>query len=277
MLNINGLGKPNGPGAGKATARNTQTKTEKPGKKERTDSAQFTGVKKQTYGYGAMKVARAGQKTDGLSRKAQDYLEKLKKKYGNMDFIISDYSSGEEADKLLAKGKGEYNVLISPDLLEKMANDENEASKYEAIIEESAEQIKSVKTGLGDDADMVQSYGVTVDADGKATLMAKLIDGLSDKDGNGTVRGNTVDELLSRLNETKASEAKAKEEKTTLDTDDLDKEIKALNEKKDQILNGLRGAEGDRKKELMKQLQAVESELAHKDNPNYRKTHAKIV
>ena len=188
MLNIGGL---NGfapevgkkLGTGKTANKKQDEKKTDPGK--RTDTA---AQAKKTYGsYGGFKVSSAGSKTDGLSDRAKEYLEKLRKKYGSMDFIVADYSTDEEADKLLSKGKGEYNVLISPDLLEKMAADEDTAAQYEGLIEESAQSIGDMKQELGGDADMVDKFGVTVDADGKLTLRAKLIEGLTDKDGNGTI------------------------------------------------------------------------------------------
>lgn len=54
-----------------------------------------------------------------LSTDAQKYLEQLKGKYKNVDFIVADFSSDEEAQKHLATGKGEYNCVITPDTLEK--------------------------------------------------------------------------------------------------------------------------------------------------------------
>ena len=61
-----------------------------------------------------------------LSTDAQKYLEQLKGKYKNVDFIVADFSSDEEAQKHLATGNGEYNCVITPDTLEKMATDETE-------------------------------------------------------------------------------------------------------------------------------------------------------
>ena len=40
-----------------------------------------------------------------LSTDAQKYLEQLKGKYKNVDFIVADFSSDEEAQKHLATGK----------------------------------------------------------------------------------------------------------------------------------------------------------------------------
>lgn len=152
-------------------------------------------------------ISSAGEKAQELSKTAQDYLAKLKKENPNLDFIISDYSTDEEADALLAKGKGEYNVLITPDLLEKMAADEEVAAEYEGIIHSSIADIKSAKEQLADDADMVEKFGVSVNSDGEVTYHASLIEGLTSDDGSKTVKASTIEELLERLNEVKKNQA----------------------------------------------------------------------
>ena len=60
-------------------------------------------------------------KTAELSETAQKYLQELKQKYTNMDFIVADFESDEEAQKYLKQGTGEYNCVITPETLEKMA------------------------------------------------------------------------------------------------------------------------------------------------------------
>lgn len=65
-------------------------------------------------------------------------------------------------------------------------------------------------------------------------------------------------------------------EKCTTDTDQVDREIKQLREKKKQLEQQLERAAGDEKKcrELEKQLAQINAELAHKDNDTYRRQHA---
>lgn len=151
-----------------------------------------------------MTVSSSG--TQKLSATAQSYLERLKNKYGNMDFIVADYNTDEEADSLLAGGKGEYNVLITPDLLEKMAADESVAAQYEGVIESSVSDIKTARSELGEDADMVESFGITLNSDGTISITAKLIEGLTGSDGSRNVKASTVSELMDRLNETKQAQ-----------------------------------------------------------------------
>ncbi len=152
-------------------------------------------------------IGAATEKNGKLSKTAQDYLKKLKEKNPDLDFIIADYETDAEADAILAKGKGEYNVLITPDLLEKMAADEAVAEEYEGIIASGVADMKNAKESLGDDADMLEKMGVSVDADGNITYHASLIGGITDKDGNSTVKASTIGELLDKLNETRKNNA----------------------------------------------------------------------
>lgn len=287
MLNIGGFGK-NGfaapVGADKKETRKPHEKTEKKDRAEKNfDRADFSShLGKANDIKGGMRVGAASEKTGGLSKTAQDYLEKLRKKYGNMDFIVADFSSDEEADKLLGKGKGEYNVLITPDLLEKMAADESVAAEYEGLIDQSVESIDGIKEGLGEDADMVEKYGVTIDRDGNVSLRAKLIDGLLGKDGSDTVKASTVEDMLAQLKEAKESQAeklaKIREEKaskTAADTDDADKEVEKLKDEKQKIMSQIRTERNeDKKGELELMLKQLEGELQQKDNDAYRKAHA---
>jgi len=293
MLNINGLGK-NGYGQASGIAPKHSGKAvgkqEKKDEKKNTDKADFSSFmdkNKDVGGIGGIRVGKTSEKTSGLSRKAEEYLEKLKKKYGNMDFIIQDYSTDEEADKLLSKGKGEYNVLITPDLLEKMADDEETAAKYEAMIDQSVEAIGGVKDGLGEDADMVDKYGVTFDADGNMSIRALLAGDLVGKDGTNVVKANTVDDMLSQLNEAKEAQAeklaklreeraeKAEEDELTVDTDDVDTEVKRLkDDRKDAVVRMNTVMSKEKEAELKELLERLDSEIAEKDNDSYRRSHA---
>ena len=297
MLNINGLGK-NGFGtAGISGKKDTAKRTEKPDKKDEraknTDRAEFSPFAGANKGIGGgLRVGAASGKTSGLSQKAQDYLAKLQKKYGNMDFIIADYSTDEEADKLLSKGKGEYNVLISPDLLEKMADDEDTAAEYEAMIDQSVETIDGVKDGLGEDADMVSRYGVTFDANGNMSIRALLAGGLTANDGSDTVKASTVEDMLAQLKEAKESQAeklakmreeKAKaaeeeeedEEEMTVDTDEVDSEIIKIKHDRSDVTKRMNAVlTKEKSAELESLLKELDEELAQKDTDSYRRQHA---
>lgn len=65
-------------------------------------------------------------------------------------------------------------------------------------------------------------------------------------------------------------------EKCTGNTDQVDREIEKLKEKKKELEQQIRLASGDEKKvrELENRLTQVESELSQKDNDTYRRQHA---
>lgn len=109
-----------------------------------------------------------------LSDKAQDLLEKLKEKYGNMDFFVADFSTDEEAQQYLVQGTKEYSVVIDPDTLEKMAEDEETFQKYDSILASAGDTFEEVKEQLGEDAEAVVNLGITMDGDGNVTLFAEL-------------------------------------------------------------------------------------------------------
>lgn len=67
-------------------------------------------------------------------------------------------------------------------------------------------------------------------------------------------------------------------EKCVADTDKVDREIKKLKEKKQQLEQQIQSASGDEKKirELEKKLAQVENELRQKNNDTYRKQHSEF-
>lgn len=109
-----------------------------------------------------------------LSDRAQELLEKLKKKYGNMDFMVANYENDEEAAEYLSRGTKQYSVLIEPELLEKMASDKDTEAKYTGIIENATEQFEEIKGELGNDLANVKSIGFNLKEDGTITLFADL-------------------------------------------------------------------------------------------------------
>ncbi|MDD6201709.1 MAG: DUF6033 family protein [Lachnospiraceae bacterium] len=109
-----------------------------------------------------------------LSKRAQNLLEELKKKYGNMDFVIADYESEEEAAQYLAGSTKEYSVLIDPETLEEMAADEEVKNQYLGALEEATGKLPEIREQLGDKAEFLKSLGIALNKDGKLSFFAKL-------------------------------------------------------------------------------------------------------
>ncbi len=121
------------------------------------------------------KAEKARKKTDvNLSERAQKLLKELQKKYGNMDFIVANYETSEEAESYLSRGSKEYTVLLDPETLEAMAADEDVKNKYMNVIDEATGKLDDMKKQLGDDGDEVVRMGITVDKEGKVSYFAEL-------------------------------------------------------------------------------------------------------
>lgn len=148
----------------------------------------------------------------GLSDEAKNLLAELREKYKGYDFMVADYETDEEADQLLSQGRGEYNVLITPDLLEKMASDKSERAKYEDIIAGASEQFSEIEKNLTKDGkSIVDKLGFTVKNDGTVDYYAKLIDGVTHNNSK-SVKASLADELSSMVNKIAENRAKAIEE-----------------------------------------------------------------
>ncbi len=109
-----------------------------------------------------------------LSEKAKKLLEELKKTYGNMDFMVADYESEEEAATYLSRGTKEYSVLIEPEVLEEMAADQETKDKYLGMLDNATSELKNMKEQLGDKKDEVTRMGVSLGKDGTLSYFAEL-------------------------------------------------------------------------------------------------------
>ena len=122
------------------------------------------------------KTDRTG-KTGGsvqLSDKAKALLQELKKTYSNMDFIVADYDSDEEAESYLSRGTKEYSVLIDPEELERMASDESVKEQNLSLLDEAVGKLDELKERLGDNKDEVIRMGITIGKDGEMSFFAEL-------------------------------------------------------------------------------------------------------
>lgn len=109
-----------------------------------------------------------------LSDRAKKLLEEMKKTYSNMDFIVADYETEEEAAAYLSRGTKEFSALIDPDTLEAMAADEEVKAKYTGILDDAVGQLKDIKEKLGDDNEDVTRVGISIDKNGQVSYFAEL-------------------------------------------------------------------------------------------------------
>ena len=111
-----------------------------------------------------------------LSDKAKEYYEKLKSKFGNMEFILVSNDLKSEVQKHAASygNANKQVVLIDVDKLEKMANDPSFAKKYEGIIAMAQTKLTEMKNSLVSSGAGVKNFGINVDSNGNASYFATL-------------------------------------------------------------------------------------------------------
>ncbi|MDE5939854.1 MAG: hypothetical protein K2H37_12325 [Lachnospiraceae bacterium] len=138
-----------------------------------------------------------------LSDKAKALLQELKKTYNNADFYVAEYETDEEAAEYLSRGSKDYSVLIDPEELERMANDEEVKKQNLSLLDESLNKLSEMKEELKETGreDEVVTLGVNIGKDGQVSYFAEL-----EKSGERTKE--FVDKMLEDKREA-AKEAEA--------------------------------------------------------------------
>jgi len=142
-----------------------------------------------------------------LSDAASEYYDKLKDKFGDMDFILvsKDMKAQVAQNASLYGNASKPVVLIDEEKLEKMATDESFRKKYEGIIEMSKAQLAQAKNSFASSGANVKNFGITVDENGNTSFFATVEKKTAKK------TGNTMKERLEKSAEKKkADKAKAK-------------------------------------------------------------------
>ncbi len=118
----------------------------------------------------------------GLSKGAQALLEKLRKSYSDMDFMVADFDKGDNAKDILSRGTKEVSVIFSSSELEKMASDEKYEKEYMERVQGAlrmSEQINrefgftsafGEKSGSGE----INKIGISFNSDGTTSFFAEL-------------------------------------------------------------------------------------------------------
>lgn len=151
-----------------------------------------------------------------LSEKAKALLEELREKYGDTDFIVASYNSDEEAQHFLAKGTKAFTVLIDPEDLEAMANNEDVKNQTLSLLEEARNNLMNIQDQLTEEGDThVKNLGVTISIDGKISYFAEL-----------EKMSQQQKERIEKAKETKAEEQAEAEKKA--DREKMEERIDAL-------------------------------------------------
>ena len=158
MSNMNGIGSYN------AMKKNLYSSSVQSRKTASADSRKTDGTKK------------ANNNSVQLSDKAKALLQELKKTYKNADFYVAEYETDEEAAEYLSRGSKDYSVLIDPEELERMANDDEVKKQNLSLLDESLDKLGEMKEELKETGreDEVVSLGVNIGKDGQVSYFAQL-------------------------------------------------------------------------------------------------------
>lgn len=171
-----------------------------------------------------------------LSDNAKNLLEELRKKYGNMSISVAEWSTDEEQDYYAGLTDKEYSVLINPELLEKMAADDSIREQYESVLDNAGKASETLKTELGEDADKIKSFSITIDADGNTKYAVQLIKDMTEQSKNDK-KVSESDKQQERIEEKRAEkkeqekERQEKLETEKIEADSLEDLIAAIKEK----------------------------------------------
>ena len=165
-----------------------------------------------------------------LSEAARNLLEELREKYGDMDIYAANWSTDEEQQYYATLGSKKYSVLISPEALEAMAADEEVRAQYEAALDGADENFTKMKEALGEDADQIQSYSITIDKDGKASYAVWLIKDFTERN---TANAKELQESQQERIEEKRAERKKQEKERLekLEADSIEELIQKVQER----------------------------------------------
>lgn len=176
---------------------------------EKNSSTLSATVEISDAGLDALKNADANVPAENkLSDKAKSFLESLRQKYGDYDFMVSD---NPDAAQTVGSTK-EYSVIFTPEELEKMADDDDYAQKVMGQVGTAVDMLKDLsEKDLGEGVQFSQ-LSVSIDDEGNMKLFAQL-EKLSAEQK----------ERLNAARERRAEESKAEETEDKTDEPELTK------------------------------------------------------
>ena len=118
----------------------------------------------------------------GLSKRAQALLEKLRKSYSDMDFMVADFDKGDNAKDILSRGTKEVSVIFSSSELEKMASDEKYEKEYMERVQGALRMSEQINREFGFTSAFgeksgnseINKIGISFNSDGTTSFFAEL-------------------------------------------------------------------------------------------------------
>ena len=143
-----------------------------------------------------------------LSDGAKDYYDKLKSKFGGMEFIVvsKDMKDQVKANAAMYGNAKKQVVLIDEEKLERMATDENYRNKYEGIIAMSQAKLTQAKNSLASTGANVKNFGISVDEKGNESFFATV-------EKSGQAQKERIEKKAAEKKEAKKAEKKAEQKK----------------------------------------------------------------
>jgi hypothetical protein len=162
-------------------------------------------------------VAKSSE--DKLSTKAKNYLENLRKTYGDYDFYVAD--AGVDRRALLSGSTKEFSVIFSNEELERMADDEAYAQEKMHAVQIAVEMSKRINEQFGADLEngtLISKMAISFDEDGKMSIFAQL-EKISEAEKD----------YIEKLKEKRADEKKSAEELAEKKAQEKDRTVKKVN------------------------------------------------
>ncbi len=233
--------------------------TKKPvGKTEKAESASAaakSSAAKETDSSRRLYTAGTTVGEPKLSEKAESYYEELKKKHGNMDFILVSSDMKDTAKSLAGSFANPYKpvVLIDEDKIEKMASDEKYREKYENLIEQGASKMDDFKKQLASSGAQTANYGMQVKDDGTVSYFATMSKSFDDTRTKLAAKRAEKKELeKAEAKKAEKKEASEKLEEKRAETDELEE---LSEDEAKEILGSFETLESDSIEGLLRKVQ----------------------
>ena len=173
--------------------------------KRESSAAEGTSGTKETD---AAKSAYRSGRTVGdtkLTKEAAAYLDDLKKRYGDMDFVLVSKDQVEATKKNIGAyaSPNKQVVLIDEEKVERMATDEEYRKRYEGIIANSRGQLAQMSKELSQAGIQTSSFGISVSDNGASSFFATVDKDMSEQ------RDRIMERREKKKAEKKAADKKA--------------------------------------------------------------------
>lgn len=195
----------------------------------------ISGVTGYTNTYAADKT----KSTDKTGSDTQEYLSQLRAKYSNVNITVADFKNERQEDSYMFGCSGGNNVVISSNIIEKMASDSETAAKYEKIIEEAPEAARIIKDGLASYGAEMIACGTSIDKNGKVTYWS-IGRHKPQEDNSMVYNKKSIAEQVQEKRQKKKAEEAAKQKRLEK-SETLEKLLKKFRDKANEIANGMLG------------------------------------